>query len=189
MWKYRDPIRNFILKIPLSWKTKFVVFCTLLALLEEGIATIMTNLAPIFGVVVGEAYITLTGNYLDLVLGHSVIMLVPIFIAWAFLLGRYDFKPNQVFLLFGFTGVLIEMIFGGPQHILEAGMWVLVYGLMVYLPAYCLPERKVIPPRLYHYVLPFICAVIFQVMLVPIVPIIKHLRPSVLQIFPPMQGR
>ncbi len=189
MWKSRNVIRSFVLAVPISWKIKFVLFCTLLALIEEGIATAMTNLAPAFGVAVGEAYITLTGNYLDLVLGQTVIMFGPIFIAWAFLLGRYDFKPNQVFLLFGFTGVIIEMIFGGPQHILEAGMWILVYGLMVYLPAYCLPERSVKPLRFYHYALPFICAVIFQIVLVPVVPLIKHLRPSVLQTFPPMQEK
>lgn len=55
-----------------GWKKKFVVFATVLALIEEAITTTMTNLAPLFGVEIGEAYITASTNYVDVVLFHSV---------------------------------------------------------------------------------------------------------------------
>ncbi len=187
MNKNKGKIKEWVLKIHLNWQLKFVLFCTFLALLEEAITTGMTNLAPIFGVPIGQAYITASANYLDVVLGHSVILFVPIFIAWAYLLSKYDFNPNQVFLLFGLMGTFLEIILGGPQHILEIGMWMFVYGLMVYLPAYCLPtDRKLKPLHFYHYLLPFIFAVIFQIILIPVVPLIKHIRPSVNQSFLPM---
>src|SRR3989344_3238363 len=63
MYKFRDHIKNFIQKIPLNWKLKFLIFATILALLEEIITTSMTNLAPIFGSEIGIAYITATNNY------------------------------------------------------------------------------------------------------------------------------
>jgi hypothetical protein len=188
--KYKNKIRQIVLAININWQIKFVLFCTLLALLEEAITTGMTNLAPFFGTKIGEAYMTASANYLDVVLGHSVIMFVPIFIAWAYLLSKYDFKPNQVFLLFGLTGTIMEILFGGPQHIFEIGMWMFVYGLMVYLPAYCLPENRSIKPvKFYYLILPFIFAIIFQIILLPVVPIIKHLRPSVNNSFPPIQSK
>jgi len=186
-YKFRDGIKKFVLAIPLNWQAKFVIFCTIMALLEEVVTTTMTNLAPWFGVRVGEAYITASTNYLDVVLGHSVILFVPVFIAWAALLSYYDFSPNEVFLLFGLTGTFGEMIYGGPQHFFEIGMWMFTYGLMIYLPAYSVPQnRKVKKLRFYHYLLPFIYAVIFQIILVPIVPLIKHFRPSVNSSFPPI---
>ena len=77
---YRDRIRAFILRIEMGWRLKFVVFATLLALIEEAITTTMTNLAPLFGVRVGEAYITASANYLDVILFHSVIIFIPMFI-------------------------------------------------------------------------------------------------------------
>ena len=42
-------------KRTLDWRIKFVLFATVLALIEEAIAVSMTNLAPFFGVKVGEA--------------------------------------------------------------------------------------------------------------------------------------
>jgi hypothetical protein len=64
----------------------------------------MTNLAPLFGVKVGQAYITSSTNYLDVVALHSVVMFVPLFVGWAVTLSCYDFSPFAVFLLFGLTG-------------------------------------------------------------------------------------
>jgi hypothetical protein len=186
-WKLPDRIRDFVLKIRLHWAAKFVIFCTALALLEEAITTAMTNLAPSFGVPVGAAYITASSNYWDVVLGHSVVRFIPIFIAWAYLLYKYDFKPNHVFLLFGLTGTLMEVAFSGPAHIMEIGMWMMVYGLMVYLPVYCLPQRRVKPMRFYHYFLPFLFAILFQLLLLPVLPLIHYLRPSTLTSFPPMK--
>lgn len=53
--------------------------------------TKMTNMAPLFGVKMGEAHITASANYLDVALCHSVVVLVPTCIAWALLLRYYDF--------------------------------------------------------------------------------------------------
>jgi hypothetical protein len=176
MYCARHAARAWVLKVPLDWRLKFVLFATALALIEEAITTTMTNLAPLFGVKAGEAYITAAANYLDVVALHSVVVFVPLFVGWAFLLWRYDFDPFEVFLLFGITGTLAEMSFG-PQHALEFGMWIFVYGLMVYLPAYCVRyERKARPPRWFHYPL----AVIAPFLFIPVVPL-----PLIVRIFFP----
>jgi hypothetical protein len=117
-------------------RIQFVVLATALALLEEAVTTTLTNLAPLFGVPYGSAYITASGNYLDVVCLHSVVVFVPMFAAWALLLQRYDFRPAEVFLLFGLTGLCAEFSFGGAQALAEFGLWIFVYGLMVYLPAH-----------------------------------------------------
>ena len=76
---------------------KFVLGCITLALLEEAITTAMTNCAPFFGVPFGQAYITASANYFDVVLYHSVVIFVPLFIGWAVLLWRWRFPPLAVF--------------------------------------------------------------------------------------------
>ncbi len=167
MVRFRDPIRVFVARIHVDWGLKFVLFATVLALLEEAITTSMTNLAPVFGVNIGEAYITASTNYLDVVALHSVVMFIPLFVGWAVILWRYRFSAFSVFLLFGLTGTLAEMSFG-PQHALEFGMWIFVYGLMVYLPAYCVPaERQARTPRWFHYPL----AVVVPFLFLPLVPL------------------
>ena len=50
-----------------------MVGCILLAMLEEVVTTSMTNCAPLFGVKIGEAYITASSNYFDVILRHSVV--------------------------------------------------------------------------------------------------------------------
>jgi hypothetical protein len=160
----RDRIRPAVLLIPIRWDVRFLLFCTVLALVEEAITTSMTNLAPVFGVPVGRAYITASASYLDVVLGHSVILFVPMFACWAFILSRLSFHPNAVFLLYGLTGALAEASSFGLQSVTQAPMWIFVYGLMVYLPAYCLPDRPdARPPRPVHYpmavLLPFVAAI------------------------------
>jgi hypothetical protein len=153
--RLRDPLRAVVQNLRLDWRIKFVLLCTLLALIEEAVTVSMTNLAPAFGVPPGAAYITASANYLDVVCLHSVVVFVPMFIGWAWLLNRYAFSPNAVFLLFGLTGTLADVSFGGAQQLLAFGFWTFVYGLMVYLPAYaCLPsERAAIQPRPWHYLL------------------------------------
>ncbi len=138
----RDPVRSFGRAIRIDWRIKFVVGATALALLEEVITTTMTNLAPLFGVPYGSAYITASGNYFDVVCLHSVVVFIPMFIGWAFLLQRYEFSPNAVFLLFGLTGLTAEASFGGLQAFAEFALWIFVYGLMIYLPAYTLPAER-----------------------------------------------
>ena len=127
----------------------------------------MTNLAPLFGVKVGQAYITASTNYLDVVALHSVVIFVPFFVGWALILSRYDFSPFAVFVLFGLTGTLAEMSFGF-QHLLEFGLWMFVYGLMVYLPAYCVPkDRQTRPLCWWHYPL----AIVVPFLFLPLVPL------------------
>lgn len=173
---YRQKIRNCILHIRFGWKLKFVLFCTILALIEEAITTTMTNLAPLFGVKIGQAYITASTNYLDVVLCHSVVVFVPMFIGWTWILNRYDFKPATVMLLFGLTGTWCEVFAFGPQHIAEVGFWVFVYGLMIYLPAYCLPDDRTLKkPRSWHYPMAIFFPTLFTI---PVAIIVGLLHPT-----------
>ncbi len=173
---FRDSVRQFILDVPLDWRVKFTLFATLLALVEEAIAVLMTNLAPFLGVEKGEAYLTASTNYLDVVLFHSVIVFVPLFIAWAVLLTRYDFSPFAVFILFGITGTLCEAIINPAGAFFGIAHWIFIYGLMVYLPAYCLPrERGARVVRWYHYVFAVPAAFLIALpLLVPIIYLIGH---------------
>jgi len=183
MRAFQGPIRRKVLGLRGGWRLKFVLFATLLALLEEAVTVTMTNLAPLFGVRVGAAYITASANYLDVVALHSVVVFVPMFIAWAWILGRWDFSPPLVFLLFGLTGTLAEVGFGGAGQFAQIGMWTFVYGLMVYLPACCLPsERGAAPPPWWGYplavLLPILCAI-------PVAAVVGHLHPVRIH-FPPI---
>jgi hypothetical protein len=138
----RDPVRAFLQGVRIDPRIKFIAFATGLALAEEAVTTTLTNLAPLFGVPFGSAYITASGNYFDVVCLHSVVVFVPMFIGWSLLLQRYDFSPNAVFLLFGLTGLSAEMSFSGIQALPEFGLWIFVYGLMVYLPAQAFPAGR-----------------------------------------------
>lgn len=174
MFRFRDAIRKQVQRIQLDWRITFVLFCTALALMEEGGTTRMTNLAPLFGVQMGEAAITASPNYLEVVLFHSVVVFIPMFIAWALMLWRWRFSASAVFLLFGLSGTLGESIAFGPQNLIGLGFWVFVYGLMVYLPAYSIPEaRTARPPRWYHYPLALILPTLASI---PVAIIILILR-------------
>lgn len=157
MWRLRDPIRATVRRIPLNWRVKFVLFCILLACAEEAVTVTMTNLAPLFGARIGEAYITASTNYLDVILFHSVIVFIPLFIALMLILARYDLSPFAVFLIFGIVGTICEAIFiAGPSALFGFPMWSFVYGLMVWLPTYSLPPaetRGARPARWYHAIL------------------------------------
>jgi hypothetical protein len=160
----RDPLRRLVRRIRLPWQVTFVLFATLLAMLEEAITTGMTNLAPLFGVHPGQAYITASANYFDVILRHSVVVFVPMFVAWAIMLRWWNFSPFRVFLFFGLTGLLAEAGTFGAQNLTQFALWIFVYGLMVYLPAYSIPvERGARPARWWHAVpamlLPFVFAI------------------------------
>lgn len=173
--RVRESFREWILSIAIGWRIKFVLIAIVAALIEEAITVLMTNLAPVFGVEIGEAYITASANYLDVVLFHSVVVFVPMFIAWAWLLGRYDFNRYQVFLLFGLTGMAGEIISFGGAGILNMGLWVYVYGLMVYLAVYTLPERDNLKPvRWYHFPLAIIVPILAAI---PIAIVIMFVHP------------
>jgi hypothetical protein len=161
MWHWRETWRRLAARIRVPWGLKFVLGCILLALTEEAITTLMTNCAPLFGVRMGQAYITASAGYFDVVLYHSVVIFVPMFIGWAVMLRRWRFSPFAVFVLFGLTGLLAETVTFGPQNLGNFAFWIFVYGLMVWLPAYGVPtERPAHPPRWWAYplavVIPFL---------------------------------
>jgi hypothetical protein len=183
MYTFRDQVKALVRPLPGDWRLKFIVFAIVMALLEEAVTTGMTNLAPFFGVKIGEAYITASANYLDVVMFHSVIVFIPMFIAWAFLLSKYDFSPVAVFLLFGVTGTLCESVTFGLQNLTMFGMWAFVYGLMVYLPAYTLPgDRIVKKPKLWHYILAIVLPILIAI---PVAVIVSMIHPVSIH-FPPI---
>ncbi len=144
----RERVRHWTARASWPAPVVFSVFATGLALTEEAITVTLTNMAPLFGVAKGEAFITASANYLEVVLLHSVVVFAPMFVAWGFLLRRYAVPPRWVFLLFGVTGVLAETMAFGPRSLLAFGLWIPVYGLLVYLPAYCYrPPKPRIPFR------------------------------------------
>jgi hypothetical protein len=136
--------------IPIGWRPRFVVLCTIMALIEEVITTTMTNCAPLLGTTPEEAHITASTNYFHVVLCHSVVLFFFMFVVWAWMLSHWDFSPLKVLLLFGITGSLAEATIN-PSSLI-GGFWVFVYGLMVYLPACSVPQdRGARPIRWWHY--------------------------------------
>jgi hypothetical protein len=96
------------------------------------------------------------------------------FIAWTVLLNYFDFPPAHAFLLFGLTGSLAEMSMS-PTNIF-GGFWFFVYGLMVFLPLYSLPERESArPPRWWAYPLAVIAPLFSPILLLPISPLLRYL--------------
>lgn len=149
MYLLRHSARELVPRSPLSPSVTFVLFATALALFEEAVTTILTNLAQTFGN--SQAFITASRNYLEVVCWHSVVVIAPMFVVWAWLLSRYRFSPGSVFLLFGINGVLAEFLIGGPA-LLMAPFWIFIYGLMIFLPAYSYrPGNDARSPHWYHY--------------------------------------
>lgn len=159
MYAGRNRISSVVRSIPLDWRLKFVLFATALALLEEAVTVTMTNLAPAFGSVAREAHITASTNYVHVVLFHSVVVFVPMFVCWAYLLSRYAFEPVEAFLLFGLLGTISEATVAPVAAL--GGFWFFVYGLMVYLPAYAIPPRvDARRPTPRHYVLAVVAPIV-----------------------------
>lgn len=160
MWRWKVLWCRLAARVCLPWSIKFVVGSMLLAMLEEAVTTSMTNCAPFFGVKLGQAYITASANYLDVILRHSVVVFVPMFVGWAVLLKYWRFSPFEVFLLWGITGTFLEFAYSGYQGVPNFPFWILVYGPMVWLPAHfptptrpaelpkwwCYPLAVILPP-------------------------------------------
>jgi hypothetical protein len=162
-----------MIAIPMNWRVRFVLLCTAMALFEEVITTTMTNLAPLLGTTPEEAHITASTNYFKVVCFHSVVVFVPMFMAWAWMLSRWDFSPLKVLLLFGITGSLAEASINPTSLI--GGFWVFVYGLMVYLPACTVPgDRPATPPRWWHYPLAVVLPVVAATPVVPLVVLLRQ---------------
>jgi len=142
MWRWRSLWCRLAALVRLPWFIKFILGCILLAMLEEAVTTAMTNCAPLFGVKVGQAYITASANYFDVILRHSVVVFVPMFVGWAVLLKYWRFSPFEVFLLWGITGTLLEFDYSGYQGLPNFPFWILVYGPMVWLPAHFPPPTR-----------------------------------------------
>ena len=153
MLRLRDMVKRGVTKLRLDRRLVFFLFAAGLSLLEEAVTVGMTNLAPVFSVSIGQAYITASSDYLTVVAFHSVVVFLPMFLVWAFLLTRYSFQPNIVLLMFGLTGLLAETGTFGFQNLIVGGLWVLVYGLMVYLPAYSFTPTALKKPGIAQYVL------------------------------------
>ena len=141
-WRFRKRLRKLAKEVSIAWQVKFVLLATVLAMIEEAITVAMTNTAPFYGVSMERAHVTASADYWDVVLTSSVVLFVPMFCIWAWLLSRYAFSAEAVFLLWGTTGAVMEALYGGPQHLLEIGMWMFVYGLMIYLPTCTVPEER-----------------------------------------------
>jgi hypothetical protein len=170
--RYRNAVRARVLAMRGSWQLKFVAFATALLLLEEVVSTSMTNLAPFLGSARGVAYITASDNYFLVIAFHSVSVLFPAYIGWAWLLKRYDFTPNEVFLLYGFLGTTAEAMLNPTSLI--AGFWFFIYGLMIYLPAYSLPrDRGAVRPKARHYLLTYFVPLACQIPAVIVVTLLK----------------
>lgn len=126
-------------------KTLFVLGATTLALVEEALALFWNNsIASSFGVIAPDNNIlTASTNFLTLVTKHSVIVFIPMFIVWAYLLTKKEYSAEEAFVYFGITGILAEFWFA-PSILpfLAGGFWVLVYGAMVYIPAQMLVGKK-----------------------------------------------
>ena len=173
-WLLRERLTRWLTGVPLWWPLRFVFLCTVLALLEEAVTTGLTNLAPVFGGVTDAARITASKNYLEVVCLHSVVVFVPLFIGWAVILRFFDFSPAEVMLLFGLTGWLAELLTFGPDNLGMIGMWVYVYGLMVWLPARTVPAaRKVRPARWWMWPLAVVAPFLFGVPWVPVVLLVR----------------
>ena len=175
MFALRHRVRALVLKVPLDWRLKFILFATLLACTEEGVTVSLTNLAPWFGVPLGVAFVTASANYHDVIVFHSVVMFIPFFITLALVLQRWDFSPFAVLVAFGLVGTTAEAIFAAsPVTFVMFPLWCFVYGLMVWLPAFCLPPR---PLRragaVLHLLLPPTILILSLPMIVPLVWLIS----------------
>ena len=67
MYRLRDRFVAWATRIPLGWRTRFVLLCIVFAMLEEAVTTSLTNLAPLLGGVTDAARITASKNYLEVV--------------------------------------------------------------------------------------------------------------------------
>jgi hypothetical protein len=124
-------------------KTLFVLGATTLALVEEALAIFWNNNISALFSTADKTILTITTNYFELISQHSVVVFIPMFIVWAYLLKNRHYSAEEAFLYFGLTGILAEFWYV-PSFFpfIAGGFWVLVYGSMVYVPAKLLIGTK-----------------------------------------------
>jgi hypothetical protein len=88
---FKHPLITNMQRIAIPWGLRFVVFCILFAMLEEAVTTSLSNLAVHFLGASMKGIITASLNYWEVIGLHSVVVFVPMFIVWVFLLRRLDF--------------------------------------------------------------------------------------------------
>ena len=123
-------------KFTLGPKRLFFIFATLFALTEEALAVLWNNVTPSFFGQTAGPVLTASTNYFEVILLHSVVVFLPLFLVWAYLLAHGRYSPREAYLYFGITGILAEYIFNPSiLALLAGGFWILIYGSMVYYPA------------------------------------------------------
>lgn len=129
-------LKQRLSRFTLGPKRLFFVFALVFALTEEALAVLWNNSVPSFFGQAVEPVLTASTNYFEVILLHSVVVFLPLFLVWAYLLERGKYSPREAYLYFGITGVLAEYIFNpGVLALLAGGFWILIYGSMVYYPA------------------------------------------------------
>jgi hypothetical protein len=129
-------LKHRLSRFTLGPKRLFFIFAALFALIEEALAVFWNNITPsFFGQAVGPV-LTASTNYFEVILFHSVVVFLPLFLVWAYLLEHGRYSSREAYLYFGMTGILAEYIFNpGILALLAGGFWILIYGSMVYYPA------------------------------------------------------
>ena len=97
--RWHRPAAAWLMRLRLPWGLRFVLLCTLMAMLEEAVTTGMSNLAVHFGGASPAGMITASTNYFAVIAYHSVIVFIPMYVVWALLLWRWRFTPVEVMLL------------------------------------------------------------------------------------------
>lgn len=143
---------------------KFFIFSVIMCLIAEIISTSMTNTAYLWGLSPYETYITASPNYIEVITKHSIIVFLPQFVCWGIFLSRYNISAHWAVLIYGITGYLNELIaFGLSSNAMSLPYWILIYGLIIYLPAFCLPRNPQRETKFYHYMLFIILPILFTV--------------------------
>ena len=132
MYFLRNTFTKYYSRIRLPIWIKFTVFSTTFALIEEAIAVSINNYFYQSGV----HGLTASTNYWEVISKHSIIALLPVFLIFSFYIQKFKPSPYKAFLYFGVIGTLAETTIGGFLSLLQFGMWIFVYGLMIYLPAH-----------------------------------------------------
>lgn len=134
--RFLPAVVNYVKRFNFGKKTLFVLLATLATLIEEGISILWNNNIASSFALTDNTVLTVTTNYFDLITKHSVVAFIPMLVAWAFLLSRWRYNATEAFVYFGMAGILAELIYNfNLLPVLAAGLWIFIYGFMVYTPA------------------------------------------------------